>query len=363
MDILLDFFLQAVESDASDIHLKIGQPPIYRLEGHLYKADAPPVRREQFMELISEILTPGLRESFDKNQEVDFAWNLNDRVRFRANLFSSNAEPTLSLRYVKNAEHSFDSLNLPDHLASIAMTRRGIVLMAGSTGSGKSTTLAAMINHINEREFRRIITIEDPIEYVFKDKQSVISQREVGFDTDSFQLGLRAAMRQDPDVIMVGEVRDRNSVETAITAAETGHLIFSTVHAENSVQGVTRILDMFSGQERPQIRLALSLTMRAIITQRLVPSVSGRVRPACEILVNNALMRKLIQEENTDKMAVAIETGKEEGMVSFNQSLYQMVKEGVVDQETALRFASNPEALRMNLRGIFLDTGSRIVGR
>lgn len=362
MDTLIEFFVQAVESEASDIHLKIGQPPIYRLEGHLYKADAPPVTREQILELMSEILTPGLKEAFDHNQEADFAWNLNERVRFRANLFSSSGEPTLSLRYVKNAIHTFESLNLPPQLAKVAMARRGIVIMAGTTGSGKSTTLGAMLNYINDREFRRIITIEDPIEYVFRDNKSVISQREIGFDTETFQSGLRAAMRQDPDIIMVGEIRDRNSVETAITAAETGHLIFSTVHAENSVQGVLRLLDMFSPDERPQIRLAISQTLQAIICQRLVPSVNGRVRPACEILRTNALVRKLILQESVDKLSVAIETGKEEGMMSFNQALYQMVKDGTVDQETAMRFASNPEALHMNLRGIFLDAGHRIVG-
>ena len=363
LEILVEFFVQVVEAEASDIHLKIGQPPIYRLEGHLYKADCPPVTRDQLLELMSEILTPGLKEAFDRNQEADFAWNMNERVRFRANLFSSNGEPTLTLRYIKNAVHTFESLNLPAQMAKIAMSRRGVVLLAGTTGSGKSTTLGAMLNYINDREFRRIITIEDPIEYIFKDNKSVISQREIGFDTDTFQTGLRAAMRQDPDVIMVGEIRDRNSVETAITAAETGHLIFSTVHAENSVQGVLRILDMFKPEERNQIRLAVSQTLQAIICQRLIPSLNGRVRPACEILRTNALVKKLIIEESVDKLATAIETGKEEGMMSFNQALYQMVKEGLVDQETAMRFASNPEALHMNLRGIFLDAGHRIVGR
>lgn len=362
MDLLIEFFIQAVEAEASDIHLKVGQPPIYRLEGHLYKADAPPVTAEQMMELMNDMLTPGLKETFERQQEADFAWNMNPRVRFRVNLFSSNGESTLSLRYVKNAVQNFESLNLPEQLSKIAMVRRGIVLLAGTTGSGKSTTLGAMINYINDREFRRIITIEDPIEYMFTDNQCVISQREIGLDTETFQTGLRAALRQDPDVIMVGEIRDRNSVETALTAAETGHLIFSTVHGENSVQGLMRVLDMFSAEERPQIRLALSHTLRGMICQRLVPSVDGRVRPACEILANNALVRKLIQEESTQKLFTAIETGKEDGMISFNQSLYQMVKEGVVDQDTAMRFASNPEALHMNLRGIFLDSGSRIVG-
>ncbi len=362
MDTLIHFFMQAVEAEASDIHLKVGQPPIYRLEGQLYTADAPPVTVESLVELTDEILTEQMKEQFLKNEEVDFAWNLNDKVRFRANLFMSSSEPCLALRYVKSAQHDFTKLNLPNQLQKIAMARRGIVLLSGTTGSGKSTTLSAMINFINEREFRRIITVEDPIEYVFRDRKSVISQREVGFDTESFEKGLRASLRQDPDIIMVGEIRDQDSVETAITAAETGHLIFSTVHSENAVQGVLRILDMFPTHSRPQIRLALSQTLKSIICQRLVTGIDGKARPACEIMINNALIRKLILEENPEKIHSAIQAGKEEGMQSFNQALYDMVQAGVIDEETALRYASNPEALRMNLRGIFLDSGTRIVG-
>jgi twitching motility protein PilT len=361
MDMLYHFFLEAVGADASDIHLKIGNPPIYRLDGQLYTADAPPVTEEQMDALVDSMLNERARATFEKNMEVDFAWNMNEQTRFRVNLFHTGGDRAIVMRYVKNASHSFESLHLPDQLAKIAMLRRGIVLLAGTTGSGKSTTLGAMINYINDREFRRIITVEDPIEYLFKDNKSVISQREVEFDTMTFQSGLRAAMRQDPDVIMLGEIRDQNSVETAITAAETGHLIFSTVHAENSVQAVQRILDMFPSTERHQVRLALSQTLQAIICQRLVPSLEGKARPACEILRTNSLVRKLIVEEKPEKLEIVIEGGEEEGMISFNQSLYKMVKEGVISDDVAMEYASNPEALRMNLRGIFLDTGKRIV--
>jgi len=361
MNTLYSFIYEAVEADASDIHLKIGRSPIYRLEGQLYNADAPPVTYEQLKDLMESMLTPKLRKTYEEEQQVDFAWNLNDHTRFRGNLFNSGGEPSLSLRYVKNALQSFESLNLSPELAKVAMTRRGIVLLSGTTGSGKSTTLGAMINFINDREFKRIITVEDPIEYLFKDNKSVISQREVGFDTDTFQTGLRAALRQDPDVIMVGEIRDKNSVETSVSAAETGHLIFSTVHAENSVQGVQRILDMFPSNDRHQIRLALSQTLQAIICQRLIPGISGKVIPVCEILRTNSLVRKLIIEEKPEKIQIVIEGGKEEGMISFNQSLYNMVKADKVSEEVALEYASNPEALQMNLKGIFLDTGKRIV--
>lgn len=361
MDILLDFFFQAVEAEASDIHLKLGHPPIYRLDGHLYNADAEAVTLEDMEGLLELMLSPRPKAQYEQNMEADFAWKLNDDIRFRVSLFNSEGNPTLCMRYLKSVVHSFESLNLPEALIPIATQRRGIVLLAGTTGSGKSTTLGAMINYINAREFRRIITVEDPIEYLFKDQKSVISQREVEFDTPSFQTGLRAAMRQDPDIIMVGEIRDRNSVETAVTAAETGHLIFSSVHAESSVQGVQRILDMFPSNERAQVRLALSQTLRAIICQRLVQGIDGRARPACEILKTNSVVRKLIVEEQPEKMQIVIEGGEDEGMISFNQSLYQMVQAGHITEQVALEYASNPEALKMNLRGIFLDSGKRIV--
>jgi twitching motility protein PilT len=362
MDAIYQYIHQAVEANASDLHLKINHAPSYRLEGQLYDADLPPLTHEQMDGLIDDMLNEKMRDIYEQNMEVDFAWNLNDRIRFRGNLFNTGGIPSLCLRYVKNAHMTFESLHLPETLSKIATARRGIVLMTGTTGSGKSTTLGALINYINAREFKRIITVEDPVEYMFKDDKSIISQREVGLDTASFQTGLRAAMRQDPDIIMVGEIRDRNSVETAITAAETGHLIFSTVHSEDTVHGVQRILDMFPSSERDQVRLALSQNLKAIICQRLVPDKEGKARPACEILRNNALVRKLILQEDPEKLYTAIEGGGEEGMISFNKSLYNLVKEGVVEEQVAMQYASNPDALKMNLKGIFLDSGKRIVG-
>jgi len=362
MDSIYQFIHQSVEANASDLHLKIGHAPTYRLESQLYDADLPPVTHEQMDGLIEDILPPKLKAIYEEKMEVDFAWNLNDRTRFRGNLFNTGGIPSLCLRYVKNAEMTFESLHLPENLAKIATARRGIVLMTGTTGSGKSTTLGAMINYINAREFKRIITVEDPVEYLFKDDKALISQREVGFDTDSFQTGLRAAMRQDPDVIMVGEVRDRNSIETAIAAAETGHLIFSTVHSEDTIHGVQRILDMFPSTERGQIRLALSQNLQAIICQRLIPDKEGKSRPACEILRANSLVRKLILKEEPEKLQTALEGGESEGMITFNKSLYHLVKEGHVEEKVALQHASNPEALQMNLKGIFLDSGKKIIG-
>jgi twitching motility protein PilT len=361
--LIKDFLAQAVEAQASDVHLKVGQPPIYRLDSRLAKADAATLTAEDLNELVQEILNPELRREFLEKKEVDFAWNFRENARFRVNLFCSGGEPTLALRYVKNRVPTFEELNLPDIMRQIALSERGIVLVGGTTGSGKSTSLAAMLNWINHHDFRRIITIENPIEYVFRDELSIISQREVGFDTLSFHSGLRTALRQDPDVIMIGEIRDRDSVATAMGSAETGHLIFSTLHVDNAAQSITRILDLFPAEERATMRLVLASTIRAVICQRLVPDVHGKVRPALEIMLNTPIVRKLITEENVEALSTAIETGGEDGMVSFNQSLYNLFKAGLVDQETALMYASNPETLRMNFKGIFLDNSRRIIGR
>ncbi|MFT5125486.1 MAG: pilus retraction protein PilT [Kiritimatiellia bacterium] len=362
LELLRDFFLQAIEAEASDIHLKPDQPPVYRLEGELYKAESDPIKEHDLWTLINEILPPKLKQQFDDEQQVDFAWNFRDDMRFRVNLFSSGGQPTMALRYVKAAIHTFEDLHLPTILGKIASNRRGIVLVGGTTGSGKSTTLAAMIQSINAREFRRIITIEDPIEYIFDDRMSMISQREVGFDTPDFKTGLKNALRQDPDVIMIGELRDRDSVETAMAAAETGHLIFSTVHTDNSATSVTRIMDMFPQNERDQVRHALATTLKAMISQRLVPDLDGRIRPAMEIMLDAPLIKKLIRDGQSERLSAAIESGNEDGMISFNQYLYKMVQNTEISEETALAHASNVESMKMNLKGIFLETGSRIVG-
>jgi len=362
MELLKEFLHQIVDAEASDVHIKPGQPPVYRLDGHLAKAECEPLSAGDVNAFIAEILTPELMKEYLEKREIDFAWNFQENARFRVNLFCSGNQPTLALRFVKNHIPTFDQLNLPEVLKKIARFPRGIILMGGSTGSGKSTTLAAIVDHINSNDFRRVITIENPIEYLFTDKQCIISQREVGLDTPNFNSGFKNALRQDPDIVMIGEIRDRDSVATAMAAAETGHLILSTVHVENAAQAVSRILDMFGAEERTQIRMVLSATLKAVVCQRLVPDVNGRVRPAVEVMINTPIVKKLIADENIDSLHTAIETGKEDGMQNFNQSLFAMAQAGHITEETALRFASNPEALRMNFRGIFLDNSKRIVG-
>jgi len=246
-------------------------------------------------------------------------------------------------------------------LKSIAESPRGIVLLSGSTGCGKSTTLAAMVEHINATSKKHIITLEDPIEYVFEDNQSVIEQREIGLDSLSFEMGLKHILRQDPDVIMIGEMRDAVSFMAAINAADTGHLVLSTLHTTTASQAIGRILDFFQPDERDQVRRQLAATMQAIVCQRMAARVGGGVVPAIEIMINTPTVRKMLEENRLEKLAAAIETGVEDGMQTFNQALFNLVREGRVSEKEALAKATNPQALEMNFKGIFLDEARRIL--
>jgi twitching motility protein PilT len=282
--------------------------------------------------------------------------------RFRTNLFQQRGHWCFAMRFVKTLVPSFEELGLLPQIRRIAESPRGIVLVAGSTGCGKSTTLAAMLEHINTNFKKHVITLEDPIEYVFEDNQSIIEQREVGLDTLSFHHALVHVLRQDPDIIMIGEMRDAVSFTAAMSAADTGHLVLSTVHTTTAPQSINRILDFFKAEEREQVRRQLSGCMQAVICQRMVTTVSGSVTPALEILINTPTVKKLIEENRLDKLPVAVETGVDDGMLNFNQSLFQLVKDGKVSQKEALSKASNPQALEMNFKGIFLDEGRRILG-
>jgi twitching motility protein PilT len=266
------------------------------------------------------------------------------------------------MRFVKTSVPGFAELGLLESVKKIAEAPRGIVLLSGSTGCGKSTTLAAMIEHINANFKKHIVTLEDPIEYVFEDNQCVIEQREVGLDTLSFHHALVHVLRQDPDIIMIGEMRDAISFTASMSAADTGHLVLSTLHTTNASQSISRILDFFKAEEREQIRRQLSGCLQAVVCQRMVTTVGGTVTPALEILVNTGTVRKLLEENRLDKLPAAIETGNEDGMITFNQSLFQLVKDGKVSQREAMSKATNPQALEMNFKGIFLDEGRRILG-
>jgi len=351
----------AVDGGASDVHLKIGSPVIYRINRELIAVDAP-FPTAEWMAKIVEALTPEhLKKRLREEREIDFSYFVPGVGRFRTNLFQQRGQWCLAMRFVKTHVPTFEELGLLEQIKQIAESPRGIVLVAGTTGCGKSTTLAAMLEHINNNFKKHIITLEDPIEYVFEDNQSVLEQREIGLDTLSFHHALMHVLRQDPDIIMVGEMRDDVSFSAAMSAAETGHLVLSTLHTTNAAQSISRILDFFKAEEREQVRRQLSGTLRGVICQRMVGTVDGKLTPALEILLNSPMVRKLLEENRLDKLPAAIETGMDDGMVSFNQSLFRLVKSGRVTEKEALSKATNPQALEMNFKGIFLDDGRRII--
>ncbi len=352
----------AVDGSASDIHVKVGTPIVFRISRQLIAIEAPVPTLEWMNNVVRNITPVHLKERLDREREIDFSYFEPGTGRFRTNLFQQRGEFALAMRYVKSSVPSFAELGLKETIKKIAESPRGIVLVAGSTGSGKSTTLAAMIEHVNANFKKHIVTMEDPIEFVFEDNQSIIEQREVGLDTLSFEHALKHVLRQDPDIIMLGEMRDASSFNAAMSAADTGHLVLSTLHTTNASQSIGRILDFFKADEREQVRRQLAGTLQAVICQRMVPTVLGTMTPALEILVNNSTVKKLLEENRLDKLPAAIETAADDGMCTFNQALFELVKEGKISQKEALSKASNAQALEMNFKGIFLDEGRRILG-
>jgi twitching motility protein PilT len=352
----------AVEGNASDIHIKTATPVIFRINRELIAVECPYPTIEWMNKVVETITPVHLKKRLEEEREVDFSYFLPEIGRFRTNLFQQRGQWCFAMRYVRNNVPSFEQLGLLPQIKTIAEEQRGIVLVAGATGSGKSTTLAAMVEHVNSNFKRHVITLEDPIEFVFEDNQCVIEQREVGLDTQSFHHALKHVLRQDPDIIMIGEMRDDISFAAAMSSADTGHLVISTLHTTTAAQSVTRILDFFKAEEREQIRRQLAGTLRAVICQRMVPSLNGKMVPAMEIMINSPMVRKLIEENRLDKLSAAIETGADDGMISFNQSLFNLVKAGKVSEKEALAKASNPQALEMNFKGIFLNEGGRILG-
>jgi len=362
MEIFRRVLATAVEGGASDVHIKIGTPIVFRIHRQLIAIEAPIPTVEWMASIVENICPKHLKKRLEDEHEIDFSYFLQGVGRFRTNLFQQRGHWCLAMRYVKTQVPAFEELGLLPILKNIANSPRGIVLMAGSTGSGKSTSLAAMIEHINASSRKHIITMEDPIEFVFEDNQSIIEQREVGLDTLSFERALKNVLRQDPDVIMIGEMRDAISFQAAMSAADTGHLVLSTLHTTNASQAVGRILDFFKQEERDQVRRQLAGTLQAIICQRMVGAIAGGVVPAQEILINTATVRKLIEENRLSQLGAAIETGVEDGMQDFNKALLDLVQAGKVTQEEALSKASNAQALEMNFQGIYLTQGKRILG-
>jgi twitching motility protein PilT len=362
MEVFTRILKAAVDAHASDIHIKVGGPIVLRISRQLVEIEAPTPTAEWVENVISHIIPHHMKKHFEVAREADFSYMIAGVGRFRTNVFQQRGDMAIAMRYVKAQVPDFEALGLPMVLKTVAESSRGIVLLAGTTGSGKSTSLAAMIEHINGNFRKHIVTMEDPIEYVFEDNQSIIEQREVGLDTESFYTGLRSSLRQDPDVIMIGEMRDAITFAAAISAADTGHLVLSTVHTTNASQSIGRILDFFKADEREQIRRQLAGTLRAVICQRMVPTLDGKMTPACEILLNTPVVRKMLEENRLDKLGAAIETGHDDGMQDFNKAVLDLFNAGKISKEEAMAKAGNAAALEMNLKGIFLTQGSRILG-
>ena len=362
MELFNKILKTAVEGGASDVHIKPDSPVVYRINSQLVETEMAQTPTQDWLDkVIKEIIPEHFLPRLEEDREIDFSYFLEGIGRFRTNCFQQLGKWCLAMRYVVAEVPKLESLNLPEIIKSIAEESRGIVLVAGTTGSGKSTTLAGMIDHINSTMKRHIITLEDPVEYVFEDNGCVIEQREVGLDTPSYEHGLKHVMRQDPDVIMVGEMRDATSFRAAMSASDTGHLVMSTLHTIDAPQSISRVLDFFQAEEREQVRKQMVGTLKAIIVQRMAVRDDGGVVPAIEIMINTPTITKLISENRTEKLHAAIETGTDDGMQNFNQSLFQLVKDGVITKEEALDKASNPQALEMNFKGIFLSEGSRIL--
>jgi len=348
--------------DASDVHLKADSPPFFRVRGVLVESGLPKLSGDDLNRTALDILPAHLKKKPEPDLEMDFSHHEDGVGRFRVNVFMSRHIPTLAFRYVKTKIPTIAELHLPPILENLALADSGIIMLCGATSSGKSTTLAALLDCVNRHQRCRIITVEDPMEYIFTDIQSVITQREVGLDTPSFHSALKHVLRQDPDVIMIGEMRDSISLSVALSAAETGHLVLSTLHVNTAAQSVHRILDFFPNNERDQARMTLASNLAAVLCQRLVPTKQGGVMAAVEIMINTPTVRKLISENKLDVLQAAIETGTEDGMQTFNQALLKMIKSGTVSEKDGLACSPSPEQLKMNLQGIFLDEGRRILG-
>jgi twitching motility protein PilT len=351
-----DLLKIATERGASDLHLKVGSHPVLRIDGHLTPiVEIKKLMQEDTIAMAFSLMNARQKQKFKEALEIDIAYSVPGLGRFRCNVFQQRGTVGLVLRVIPVKIRSIKELFLPKVIEKICQERRGLVLCTGTTGSGKSTTLAAMIDMINATRTEHIITIEDPIEFLHRDKKSIINQREIGVDTRNFASSLRGALRQDPDVILVGEMRDYETIETALTAAETGHLVMSTLHTLDATETITRIISVFPPHQQKQIRLQLAQVLKAVISMRLVPRADGNGRvPAVEVMINTAYIRSLIEEkEKTKLIHDAIASGTSQyGMQTFDQSLYFLYKQELITYDEALRRASNPDDFKLRIQGV-----------
>ena len=346
---------EMVKSKASDLHIRVGTPPIFRINGSLVKIFDTRIDPAMMDSFLDDIMNRDQKQRFEKNKECDFAVGARDMGRFRVNVFRQRGTIAVVIRHIKAKIPPFEELGLPEIVRDMALTRRGLVLVTGTTGSGKSTTLASMLDYINQNESVNIITVEDPIEYLYNDNKAIISQRELGVDTLSYANALRAALRQDPDVLLVGEIRDLETMAIALTAADTGHMVFATIHTTNATETIQRVLSMYPPHQHDEIRLLLAEVLAGIISLRLLPTKDGNGRvPAAEILVNTAAIKEYIKDK--DKLPM-VETAIAEGHMqyrsqTFDQSLLELYNQEKISLDVALNAATNRDDFELKIRGI-----------
>jgi len=334
----------SVKHNASDLHLSADSPPMIRVDGEVRKINIPALNHKQVHELVYDIMNDRQRKEYEQNLECDFSFEVPELARFRVNVFVQNRGAAAVLRTIPNEVLTLEQLGAPDIFKTIADNPRGLVLVTGPTGSGKSTTLAAMVDYINEQRHDHILTIEDPIEFVHQNKQSLINQREVHRDTHSFNAALRSALREDPDVILVGEMRDLETIRLAMTAAETGHLVFGTLHTTSAPKTIDRIVDVFPGDEKSMVRSMLSESLRAVISQTLIKKVGGGRVAAHEIMIATSAIKNLIREDKIAQMYSSIQTGAAHGMQTLDQSLQQLVNQGLISSQDARMRANQKDS-------------------
>lgn len=355
--ILVKMLQRAVQKDASDLILKTGKPPYFRIDGDVDSQDMPALRAEDLDAFVQSMLSEEQTRFFHKQGEIDLAFTEKGVGRFRVNIFRQRGSISIVMRRIKTKILNVEQLNLPPQVSRFAEFRRGLALVTGTTGSGKSTALAAILDIINTNRKCHIVTIEDPIEFLHPDKKAVVNQREIAIDTKDFSSALKAVMRQDPDVIMVGEMRDIDTFQAAVSASETGHLVFSTLHTSNAMQTIDRIIDLFPPEQHSQVRSQLAMNLMGILCLRLAPRADGIGRvPACELVFTNGTVRTLIRDNRIAQIPLAIQQGSDDGMISFNDSLHELVKKGMVKEQTAMDMSENPEELKMMLQGIRLSS-------
>jgi len=346
---------EMVNRKASDLHLRVGVPPVYRINGALQRLFDVRIDSAMMDSFLDDIMNRDQKQRFEANKECDFAVGARDMGRFRVNVFRQRGTIAVVIRHIKAVIPAFEDLHLPEVIRDLALTKRGLVLVTGTTGSGKSTTLASMIDYINQKESVNVITVEDPIEYLYRDNVAIISQREIGVDTLSYANALRAALRQDPDVLLVGEIRDLETMQIALTAADTGHMVFATIHTTNAVETIHRVLSMYPPHQHDEVRLLLAEVLAGIISLRLLPTKDGKGRvPAAEILVNTGAIKEYIQDKNKIDM---VEQAVAEGHIqyhsqTFDQALLELYQNEQISLETAMNAATNRDDFDLKIRGI-----------